>query len=472
MTQENLPEPVRDLKRHLRAAAKRFRSLRELAREASLSADTVARAINGPDVPSETTLRKILDTCGMPPLKDGRYDNKWEYLVGAAVKSEQRSTRTVRKRPSALIAKNEGPAALIRPSGIHKQERVASRVGSIMVIGGDTGDTMYADYENTALAHFCADLGACIARAGAELIICSPFSDSADIHAFLGYVRSGVGGAVRFHSPAHPNVAHAMDRLLAMVGDLASTRVMRFNYPGPEDQESWGISWTLCQLQALDQADAVVSIGGRTSKTASLLLHLAEARQIPLVPYEFLGGASRRAYERRDWARLFPDFDPTVLREQNSASRAVEIINHIVTAQLRAAKGQISSAGTIFISRSKHDANFATVLAEYLASCGLIALLGDHEVREDRMVQSAIADAMVAADVFVVLWSSSYALSKYCYDELEFALQRQVSSRSAIWLINLDGSDVIPSAARRLLQIQARTSQELISVIGDLLHTP
>jgi esterase/lipase superfamily enzyme len=54
-------------------------------------------------------------------------------------------------------------------------------------------------------------------------------------------------------------------------------------------------------LQALEYADVVIAIGGRLSNTASTLLHIAEAKRIPVVPFAFLGGASERSFKRRDW---------------------------------------------------------------------------------------------------------------------------------------------------------------------------
>jgi hypothetical protein len=64
------------------------------------------------------------------------------------------------------------------------------------------------------------------------------------------------------------------------------------NYPGPEgnEEDAWFQSWFLAQIQALEKADVVVALGGKVSQTASTLLHLAEARGLPIIPFAFLGG--------------------------------------------------------------------------------------------------------------------------------------------------------------------------------------
>ncbi|MGH3924880.1 MAG: hypothetical protein ACRDTT_18805 [Pseudonocardiaceae bacterium] len=49
-----------------------------------------------------------------------------------------------------------------------------SRLRSAFVLGGVTGETKYPDFEKTELEQFCQRLGATIARAGVDLIICSP----------------------------------------------------------------------------------------------------------------------------------------------------------------------------------------------------------------------------------------------------------------------------------------------------------
>jgi hypothetical protein len=84
-------------------------------------------------------------------------------------------------------------------------------------------------------------------------------------------------------------------------------------------------------------------------------------------------------------------------------------------------------------------------------------------------VESAIEDSVLRSDLFIALWSRSYAASRYCYDEIDLALQRYQAGQCRLWIINLDGSDIVPPAARRLPQIQARTAQEVAEVVRDLL---
>ncbi|MFD5056025.1 TIR domain-containing protein [Streptomyces tendae] len=345
-----------------------------------------------------------------------------------------------------------------------------SRIRSVYVLGGVTGETTYPDYEQSQLAHVCEQLGQAVARAGAELVVCSPFPDSADLHAVIGYVQSGAGRIVHLHSPRHPEVAERQTEMLAMLGSGHDTEIKNWYYPGPEDDDSREQAWLLCQIQAMEEADVVIAVGGRVSKTANTVLHLAEARRKPIVPFAFLGGASRRAYQRRDWAAVYPALEHRRLMDRDAVPDAMKIADRLVTARLRTPHNYRWPPRRVFISRARPDAAFAQALETYLSGAGITALVGEKELRPDRMVNPTIEDAVLSADLFVVLWSRSYALSRFCYDEIELALRRHAVGEIQLWIISLDGSDIVPPEARALPQALARTPHALVALVRELLE--
>lgn len=364
--------------------------------------------------------------------------------------------------------------ALRLRSHTHVQTTHASRVRSVYVIGGVTEETEYPDFEEAELADFCRRLGETVANSGADLIVCSPFPESADFHALMGYVQSGAGHAVHLHRPRHGRVDAKEAELRAMLGPEAAQHVRTWLYPGPEleDADSWGQAWMLCQIMALDRADVVISVGGRVSRTANTLLHLAEARQKPIVPFEFLGGASRRAFNRRDWGRAYPGLDFLKLRDKAAAADAMRMADHMMAVRMSSSRGYTWPPKHVFISRARADAEFAHALDGYLSGAGLNVLLGERGLQADQTVESAIENAVLRADLFIALWSKSYALSQFCYDEIEFALQRHRAGELQVWLVNLDGSDIIPPSARSLPQAVARTPYSLVAVVRELLELP
>jgi nucleoside phosphorylase len=420
------------------------RSVAALDMEAATIAHTAYRL----EVPQWVVVKGVMDHAD--PRKDDRYK------PFAARASAEVLLKLLAARPATLAT-----------TSVYR----TSRVKSVYVIGGVTEETDHPNYEESELAQFCQRLGATIAEAGADLVVCSPFPDSADFHALMGYIQTGVGSAVHLHAPRHASVAEKEAELRAMLGLERARRIKNWYYPGPEvnDAESWGQAWMLCQIMALDRADVVISVGGRVSKTANTILHLAEARQKPIIPFEFLGGASRRAFNRRNWARAYPGLDYLKLMDKDGVVDAMRIADYMVTARMRPAHSYAWPPQHVFVSRARRDAEFEIALDDYLSSVGL-TVLREREWPSNQIVESAIEDAVLRCDLLIVLWSRSYATSRFCYDELELALQRHRAGELQLWIINLDESDIVPRGARGLPQTVARTPHALVAVMRDLLE--
>jgi hypothetical protein len=346
----------------------------------------------------------------------------------------------------------------------------SARARSVFVIGGDTGgESGFGSFEKEELHNACNKVGEAIARAGAELIVCSPFADTADIHSVLAYVRAGAGGTVHFHSPQHEDVERARAELMRVIGKT-ETRFVDWGYPGWEKKEARPQAWLLAQLQALERADLVVAIGGRLENTANTLLHLTERRRLPLVPFEFLGGAARRAFHRRDWRALHPKLDASRLLQREAAGEVMEIANQIILDRVLEFSSP-SEGRTVFISRARRDGvPHAETLSRCLNGMGFTCLQGESQVSGDRLVEPTIADAIQRSQIFIALWSAGYATSIWCNDELELALEWSRMSKLRIWIFNIDGSDVVPREARRLPQVVARSPAELVTAVRDLLE--
>ncbi|MBC6449713.1 toll/interleukin-1 receptor domain-containing protein [Actinokineospora sp. HBU206404] len=442
-------------------------ALHELYRAAGtpglrMIADTVTEDDRFRDTVSHQKVSAMLHGSGMP---------KWSKLepvvrVLAEWSTPQRSSSDEARRFKQLWdAVNGGdvPAA-------HPTDEQDGRVRSVFVLGGVTGETNYPDFEKAELERFSQRLGATVAQSGADLIVCSPFPDSVDFHALRGFVEARAGGTVHMHRPRHPHIENKYTQLLAILDADAGDQIKSWFYPGPEidDPDSLGQAWLLCQLMAMEQADALITVGGKLGKSANTILHLAEARQQPVVPFAFLGGAAERVFLRRDWGRSHPWLDPRKLMDKNAVGEAMVIANQMVTARVRAL-GLPQRPDTVFVSRARLDVEYARALDDYLSSAGLRVLFGERELPADRTVESAIEDAVLRSDLFIVLWSRSYAASRYCYDEIQLALKRYRAGELRLWIINIDGSDIVPPGARGLPQLAARSPTAVVNVVRDLL---
>lgn len=346
---------------------------------------------------------------------------------------------------------------------------VASLVRSVFVIGGVTTETTDVDAETPKLSIACHELGQVIARSGAELIICSPFPNSADYYTALGFASESGDRVMHFHSPDHPDVAKKRQLLGTSLAE-PGLKIIDWLHPGPENADGWREAWSLAQIQALERADAVIAVGGKVSASANTLLHLAESKGVPIVPFTFLKGAAERAFKRRNWSKLNPGINTAVLEESKGkgVKRAIEIANQLILESVtrRAVPERLVS---VFISRSSHDAEVGEQIAMLLKHEGIDCVFGDAQIRPDQMVAASIEQAIRACEVCIILWSKSYALSPWCYDELIYAEKLQALGRLGIWFLNLDGSQIVPHQGRKQRVITAKSNAAVLKAIKGLL---
>ncbi|MGX1513780.1 hypothetical protein [Streptomyces collinus] len=80
------------------------------------------------------------------------------------------------------------------------------------------------------------------------------------------------------------------------------------------------------------------------------------------MPFAFLGGASRRAYQRRDRAAVHPALEHRRLLDRDAVPDAMKIADRLVTARLRTPHNYRWPPRRVFISRARPDAAFAQAL--------------------------------------------------------------------------------------------------------------
>lgn len=311
-------------------------------------------------------------------------------------------------------------------------------------------------------------MGTELAKANMDLIVCSPFPDSADFHAVRAYSFQKNKGSVHFHYPMHNRVIKVKEELEVYLGKNCP-KIIDWKYPAPLDEESWEQAWLLCQLQALDQAEVIVAIGGKVSKSANTLLHLAEAKGIIIIPFTFLGGAAKRSFDRINWDKLYPTVKSEILHSKNGIEEIVDLINQFKICTTNHLNIKISVDSTFFISRSKEDKKIGIQAGEFLRKKGVKVLLGDDAINENKMVLSSIEEYLNISDVCIILWSKFYALSPWCYDELLLATKRQNVGKMNILIFNLDKSLIVPKEGRGLNEFQVNSGEEILDILKKVL---
>jgi len=359
-----------------------------------------------------------------------------------------------------------------------KKSKVAPIIKSVFVIGGVTGESEKEKYEESSLNAFCLRLGEELADAGIKLIICSPFPDSADYYTAKGYALSDHGEAIHFHTPGSVKIKEELAELEAELFPDGPSFVTWF-HPEPEKIEGKSVNeenrearkqaYLISQFQALKNAEAVIAIGGKRWASANTLLHLAEWEGIPVVPFNFLGGAAGKFYDKINWQSLHPKIDTKLLNEIKGANEIIKIMNQLKIDFLFNSHKSPNTLKKIFISRSRIDKTIGDDLAIFLKSKDLELFFGDEMYRTDQELIISIKKAMLAADIIIVLWSQHYALSKWCYDELMLAIDRQKTGHSGLWIFNLDNSDVIPFEARSKDIFNGESILQIKSTIDNFL---
>lgn len=172
----------------------------------------------------------------------------------------------------------------------------------IFVVGGlwarvDAGEAPPAA---ESMAASMRSLGAELARAGHEILVCSPFEGAADLEIMRGVAASGESVRVEIHYPGVPAIGAAV-RVVA--SDLA-LHLAKHVHPRPVSpgEGETRYAWLLSQLSALDGAHAVVAAAGNPAGSANMLLRLAEARGKPILPFGHLGGAAAASLDRQRFA--------------------------------------------------------------------------------------------------------------------------------------------------------------------------
>ncbi len=346
----------------------------------------------------------------------------------------------------------------------------------VLILGGVASEK--PGLEKDRLTFACAKLGGILARADVHLVVCSPFSGSADVSTVLGYVDAGVGGKIDFHSPGHSDVRDMRASLEAALGQH-NVQIQTFEHEPPEFQsedpeikkQAWGEAWRTSQIRALHHSEAVIAIGGQIHGSSITTLREADYLGLPILPLAMLGGTAEHFYKMRKWDQDHPGLDHTLLRTMEGVTQVVSLLRRIVTDHVLGVARGVSVPQRFFISRATVNADHGRPLSHLLEERGRKPILGDDETQANRGVVQTILDSVRSADVFIALWSGPYACSGYCMAELSLAMELRSSGGLQVWLIAIDDTPVTHPAAHQLVPMHATSPGAVRTLGGHLLDS-
>lgn len=333
------------------------------------------------------------------------------------------------KAPSAVSSGDVAPGACL--------------ARTVFIIGGDTKEGGDPD-ERAALRRVAKTVASALAANGVDLIVCSPMDDSADFHAACEYALQKKCGMLSFHMPEFEAVESAF-RVFENRYRRSDLKIKDYWHPAHGDnREQRMASWTMAQLMAAEQADAIVAIGGKTSSSANLLLQYAEHRHLAVLPLAFLGGAAKQSHGRQ-FRHGSPDgIDPALLMTEVAVEDIIPLLNHLLEFWRRGnvlhRPGQLPD---VFISRARVDGPWAEHLAAYLRFRGFKAVLGDQMIEKGVMREAAIRQAMLRCHLFIALTGGPYQASKFCQAEKELAEKRLALGSVRGWMFDLENRGYI-----------------------------
>ncbi len=341
----------------------------------------------------------------------------------------------------------------------------------VFIIGGlVSSNDLEAPSKITSFQRSCQEIGSILSATGHEIILCSPFDDSADVHVVRGIAAANKEKAARvsFHFIDNEEVANELNKVIEKFN---LSNVSRIPHPPPMErtQESLRYAWLLCQLSAMESSHITIALGGELDGAANMLLLLADGKRRTVLPLPFLGGAAKLAFERRRYEltdRLGDEID--TLYNSNCTSRTAELLAALTKEGVERASLKQGSPN-FFISYARDRQAEADFVETLLRRRNLKVFRDETDFGAGYAIPNSIKEAIFEANVFIALWSSEYACSPWCFDEMEIALDRHEKNAIKIWILRIDATRIVPKRARDLLYFDAVDRSRLAACITNLI---
>lgn len=335
-----------------------------------------------------------------------------------------------------------------------------------MIIGGVT-ESGNINYEERRLQEYCINIGKKLRQLGHSLIVCSPFKDSADYWVFNGFIQNKIqnDSNINFYFVNSDSVKEELDNL---VNNMQSPHINKIPSPPLNDdkKESLKYAWLLCQLQALESCQVVITIGGKLNGAANMLLLLAEAKRKFILPFSFMDGVASQSffriqYELKD--RLGSEC--ALLHDEKNY---LDVFDYCERAfdYTCVSKDDVLR---FFISYARARPSEADYIENVLRRRGLQVFRDESEFGAGHNIPSEIRESIFAANVFIAVWCAEYACSPWCFDEFEIAMNRKEEGKMEFWIFCVDDTRIVPIRARDLINYKVRSREDIEGTILKLI---
>lgn len=320
----------------------------------------------------------------------------------------------------------------------------------IFVIGGINRGNNELD----TLNEFCKQLGIILGDSEHQIVLCSEHPGSAD-RALLAGIKESSGiktdKKVIVHRPDDPLIRKNWKSLEK---DNGLINPEYNSHKGPDfrgkdgksvsSYEGLKLAFLLCQIQALNDCDVLISIGGKKDGSAILLLSIARQQSKIIIPYRFLGGAAEYAYNQLEGelkARIGKSLVEKLYDQQDGPSAILEILDRLQGVQP-------GSPPRIFLSYAWRSAEHADLIEAILRRFSNVTVFRDErDILQGESINQIIQEEIKAkCNIFIALWCSDYVKSPYCHDEMNLWIKHRRFEQ--LHLIRFDNTRPVWTALR------------------------
>ncbi len=225
--------------------------------------------------------------------------------------------------------------------------------------------------------------------------------------------------------------------------------------------------WIVSHSRALDEADAVVALGGGIS--TNLIGHLAADKGKPTVALPIFGGTSEQLFHSLRY-RYQSNPDLVVHMPFLTSPWKKDTASHVIQFTESLATKLGGNPHTYFISYAWDDCQVADHLETLLRRENRPVIRDETNVRSGVRLTKQVEALIEESDTFIALWGEAFNNSRWCPNELDFALQlnHENGRPSRIALLKVDDHRA-PVTYMDYLFLPAKERKERELAIGKLL---
>lgn len=325
----------------------------------------------------------------------------------------------------------------------------------------------------TDFSKFCNDFGERIAEKSINLVLCSPYPDSADYDIIKGVKKAkNPTLSIELYYPRTPEIENSWNEHLENLNQSIVVRKFRQESPVTGELNAFKYAWLFCQIQAITNADYIIVIGGKISGSSNFLIRIADTQEKEIIPLQKFGGVGASFFEKKRY-QLIDSWGSDIMQQFHDNEDPKKIVDIIVD-KTRPKKSRIAKSDqkdiTFFISYPRDRPSEADYIEMILRRRNYIVFRDDTDISASEDVPNAIRENIHKADVFIAVWCKEYACSPWCFDELNIALETHEKSGKPLWIFRVDNTRLVPPAARKILWYDTGSREEIEGRIISLLE--